>query len=499
MPPFLGFEWGEVTGFALRDSNLIELECDGCMYYVWHNPGDPVYLDTTEFVGFEDPWKWNHGMVLRWSEHLDPTDGVMWDVSPASLKYDGSIPSLEEFDQFYAWDNGGLVSWYDAEGNFGGQGHPVNPFTGQPYEPELVPRGDYGRVIAEFWADGPDSETPPGHWFTLLNEFILDGQSGQHRWRGQGPIIDDLEFDVKSYLALGGAMHDCAISAWSIKGYYDYSRPVSAIRFMAERGQCSDPNLPNYNPAGLPLIPGLIEVVDDTDPLSFFDGEDQVGKVKIRTWKGPDYIEVPLIDEAGVDWILADRWWPYQRPSFVTPPFAGFVSGHSTYSRAAAEILELLTGSPYWPGGLAEWPAPMNQFLVFEDGPSVSFNLQWATFMDASNESALSRMWGGIHPPMDDAPGRLIGKHVGINAFHYAETIVFPQWAEEFGGTGFLPDDACYGDFNGDGAVGSGDLILLLTAYGLGWTGPYDMDNSATVDTMDLLEFLARFNETCVD
>ena len=42
-------------------------------------------------------------------------------------------------------------------------------------------------------------------------------------------------------------------------------------------------------------------------------------------------------------------------------------------------------------------------------------------------------------------------------------------------------------------------MILLLTAYGLGWTGPYDMDNSATVDTMDLLEFLARFNETCVD
>ena len=204
-----------------------------------------------------------------------------------------------------------------------------------------------------------------------------------------------------------------------------------------------------------------------------------------------------MIDEAGVDWILADRWWPYQRPSFVTPPFAGYVSGHSTYSRAAAELLELLTGSPYWPGGLAEWPAPMNQFLVFEDGPSVSFNLQWATFMDASNESALSRMWGGIHPPMDDAPGRLIGKHVGRNAFHYAETIVFPQWAMEFGGDGFLPSGECLGDFNGDGVCGSGDLILFLTAYGLGWTGPYDMDDSATVDTQDLLVFLTRFNEVC--
>jgi len=496
-PPFLGPEWGEVTGFALRDSNVTALERDGCTYHVWHNPGPPVYLDTNEYTGFEDPWKWNHGMVLRWSEHLDPSDGVMWDISPASLKYDGSIPATEDFDQFYAWENGGLVSWYDAEGNFGGQGYEVNPFTGEPYEPEIVPRGDYGRVIAEFWADGPDSETPPGHWFTLLNEFILDGESGAHRWRGQGPIIEDLEFDVKSYLALGGAMHDCAISSWSVKGYYDYSRPVSALRYMAEHGQSTDPSLPNYHPVGLPLIPGLIELVDDTDPLSFFDGEDQVGKVKVRCWKGPDYIEVPLIDEAGVDWILADRWWPYQRPSFVTPPFAGYVSGHSTYSRAAAELLELLTGSPYWPGGLAEWPATMNQFLVFEDGPSTSFNLQWATFMDASNESALSRMWGGIHPPMDDAPGRLIGKHVGRNAFHYAETIVFPQWAMEFGGDGFLPSDECLGDFNADGTCGSGDLILFLTAYGFGWTGPYDMDNSAVVDTQDLLVFLTRFNETC--
>ena len=496
-PPFLGPQWGEVTGFALRDSNLTQAERDGCSYNLWHDPGEPVYLDTNVYSGFEDPWKWNHGMVISWSEHLDPTDGVMWDIGPGSLKYDGSIPASDNLNSFYEWENGGLTAWYDEDGNFGGQGHEVNPFTGEPYATNMVPRGDYARVIAEFWADGPDSETPPGHWYTLLNEFILDGQAGQHRWRGQGPIIPDLEFDVKSYLALGGAMHDCAIAAWSAKGYYDYSRPVSAIRYMAEHGQSSDPALPNYHPAGLPLIPGFIEIVDDADPLNFFGGEDQVGKVKVRCWKGPDYIEVPLIDVAGVDWILADRWWPYQRPSFVTPPFAAYVSGHSTYSRAAAELLELLTGSEYWPGGLAEWNAPMNQFLVFEDGPSMSFNLQWATFMDASNESALSRMWGGIHPPIDDAPGRRIGKHVGRNAFHYAETIVFPQWAQEFGGDGFLPSADCQGDFNGDGARGSGDLILFLTAFGLGWTGPYDLDNTAAVETSDLLMFLQLWDTPC--
>ena len=496
-PPFLGPEWGRLSGFALRDSNLTELERDGCQYNVWHNPGDPVYLDTTEFVGFEDAWKWNHGMVLSWSEHLTPDDGVMWDISPASLKYDGSIPASNNLSSFYEWENGGLTAWYDENGSFGGQGYDTNPFTGEPYEPNIVPRGDYARVIAEFWADGPDSETPPGHWFTLLNEFILDGMAGQHRWRGQGPLIDNLEFDVKAYLTLGGAMHDCAISAWSAKGYYDYARPVSAIRYMAEHGQSSDPSLPNYHPAGLPLIPGWIEVIDDSDPLNFFDGEDQVGKVKVRCWKGPDYIEVPLIDEAGVDWIVADRWWPYQRPSFVTPPFAGYVSGHSTYSRAAAEVLQLLTGSEYWPGGLAEWPAPMNQFLVFEEGPSMSFNLQWATFLDASNESALSRMWGGIHPPIDDAPGRRMGVNIGRNAFHYAETIVYPQWAQLFGGEGFLPSDACEGDFNGDGYCGSSDLLLLLTVYGLDWAGPYDMDNSNVVDVYDFLIFLERYNSTC--
>ncbi len=56
-------------------------------------------------------------------------------------------------------------------------------------------------------------------------------------------------------------MHDAAISTWGIKGYYDYLRPVSAIRFMAEMGQSSDTLLPNYHKMGLPLIEGFSELV----------------------------------------------------------------------------------------------------------------------------------------------------------------------------------------------------------------------------------------------
>ena len=47
------------------------------------------------------------------------------------------------------------------------------------------------------------------------------------KFEGEGEELDDLEWDIKSYFLMGGAMHDVAISAWGIKGYYDYIRPVS--------------------------------------------------------------------------------------------------------------------------------------------------------------------------------------------------------------------------------------------------------------------------------
>ena len=132
---------------------------------------------------------------------------------------------------------------------------------------------------------------------------------------------------------------------------------------------------------------------------------EHLGKIKFLAWRGPDHVVEPATDAAGVGWILAENWWPYQRPSFVTPPFAGYVSGHSTYSRAGAEVLTALTGDPFFPGGMSGFPIPANEFLVFERGPSVDMVLQWATYRDAADQCSLSRIWGGIHPPADDIPG----------------------------------------------------------------------------------------------
>jgi hypothetical protein len=336
----------------------------------------------------------------------------MWDISPASIGNNSPLPaSFTEHRTFYDLLEGGDAS----------RGRTVNPYTGKPYEPQIVPRGDYTRCLAEFWADGPASETPPGHWFTILNEAVHDHPAFERRFKGTGPELDPLEWDVKAYFMLGGGMHDVAITAWGIKGCYDYIRPVSALRAMAERGQSTGPMLPNYDPAGLPLVPGYSELVTAGDPLEGDSGE-HVGKVKIKTWRGPDYINDPEWDVAGVDWILAENWWPYQRPTFITPPFAGFVSGHSTYSRTAAELLTRLTGDEYFPGGMGEFPCPQQEFLVFEDGPSMDLTLQWATYRDASDQCSLSRIWGGIHPPADDIPGRFIGMAIAEEAFDHAES-----------------------------------------------------------------------------
>jgi len=186
-------------------------------------------------------------------------------------------------------------------------------------------------------------------------------------------------------------------------------------------GQCSDRNKASYSDYGIPLVPGYIELVEEGDSLAGPFNQ-HVGKIKLYAWRGHDLINDQANDVAGVGWIRAEDWWPYQRPSFVTPPFSGYISGHSTFSRAAAEVLTLFTGDEFFPGGMGEFDAEKNEFLIFEDGPSVDVVLQWATYRDASDQTSLSRIWGGIHPPADDIPGRIIGEKIGIAAFQLAES-----------------------------------------------------------------------------
>jgi hypothetical protein len=403
---FIGAEWGRVLPFALPASQKTVFSRKNVDYPVYHDPGRPPSFYDASRVDYE----WSFLMVAKWAAYLDPNDGVTIDISPATLGNTNSLPiDLAGHRRFYDEIRGGVSS----------AGYALNPATRQPYSSQVVPRGDYARVIAEYWADGPDSETPPGHWFAIWNNVMQHPQF-KRRYRGSGEELDRLEWDVKSYFMLGGALHDAAIAAWGIKGWYDTVRPISAIRAMAALGQRTHPDLPGYDSRGLPLIPGSVELVGLSDPLAgpTLQG---YGKIKLWTWRGPTYVADPAKNTAGVGWILAENWWPFQKATFVTPPFAGYVSGHSTFSRAAAEVLTVLTGDPFFPGGLASYAVKKDTFLRIERGPSVDMTLQWATYRDAADQSAVSRIWGGIHPSIDDVPGRRIGATVGLSAVDAAD------------------------------------------------------------------------------
>jgi hypothetical protein len=322
-------------------------------------------------------------------------------------------------------------------GTDNGSGFPTNPVTQTPYTPMLVKRGDFFRVLAEFWADGPNSETPPGHWHVLANE--LAAMPGLvKKIRGIGPTLNDLEWDVKVYFALSAATHDAACTAWSIKRCYSGTRPITMIRYMGSKGQSSNPAAPSYHPQGLPLEDGVCEVVtDDTSAPggkheqlwdvrlnSYFPGALYVGQIAVFSWPGehPKNAPAPSIatHQSTVRWMLAKDWLPFQRKTFNTPAFPGFTSGHSTFSRAAAEVLTLITGSPYFPGGFHHHTVAANSMHI-DLGPSTDVDLQWCSYYDAADQAGQSRRWGGIHPYEDDYVGRQTGSLAGKSAYALAE------------------------------------------------------------------------------
>ena len=379
----VGPQWGHVKSFGLPSGGSIGVPID---------PGPPPRLgDPVTDQAFKD----QAVELIRDSSLMDPTGAATIDISPSA--------------------RGG-----NTLGSNDGHGHPVNPVTGKPYPADVVNQGDFGRVMAEFWADGPNSETPPGHWNVLAN-LVSDELSPNLRIGGKGSSVDRLQWDVKLYLALNGAVHDAAIAAWGLKGDYDSVRPISMIRYMGGLGQSSDPAGPSYNKEGLPLVPGLIEVVTSESSAPgqrHSDLAGHVGEIAIRAWAGNPIN--PKTQIGGVKWILAANWVPYQLATFVTPAFPAWVSGHSTFSRAAAEVLVGFTGSEYFPGGVSGYTIKAGS-LKFEAGPTTDIRLEWATYYDAADQAGQSRLWGGIHIQADDFTGRQIGSQCGKTAWTLAQ------------------------------------------------------------------------------
>ncbi len=205
---------------------------------------------------------------------------------------------------------------------------------------------DEQKMIAEYWADGPHTNTPPGHW-NVFAQYV----SAKYQY--------DLDDDVKLFFALNNAICDAGIVAWDAKRAFDSVRPGTSLPFL-------------------------------------FQGQ------QVLAWGGPFKGEV-MMD--------ARNWIPYQESTFPTPPFPEFISGHSTFSAAAAEILKLFTQNDDFGASATFTPGSSS----FEPGftPTETVTLHWDTFIDAANQAGISRRYGGIHFKPADLTGRAIGKIVG--------------------------------------------------------------------------------------
>jgi Domain of unknown function (DUF6851)/VCPO second helical-bundle domain len=219
---------------------------------------------------------------------------------------------------------------------------------------------DEQKVIAEYWADGPRSELPPGHW-NLFAQQVL------HRDR-TGSSEHDLDRAVKLFFALTNAVFDAGCCAWDNKVAFDSVRPITAIRWL-------------------------------------FHGQE------ITAWAGPG---------RGTQRIPGESWSPYQPTSFPTPPFAEYSSGHSNFSAAGAEILKLFTGSDRF-GGSVTVPAGSSRV---EPGlvPARDVTLEWATFSDAAAQAGISRRYGGIHFTQGDLDARATGRAAARHSWAAALT-----------------------------------------------------------------------------
>jgi hypothetical protein len=221
-------------------------------------------------------------------------------------------------------------------------------------------------------------------------EFMRDGprstgQSGHWLRFAQAVSERDrynTDEDIKLFFAVATVAFDAFIACWEAKRYYDSARPWTLIRH-------------------------------------YYKDKMIVG------WAGAG---------KGVATIPASEWHPYSPLSFITPPFPGFPSGHSTVSAASAKMLELFTGSDNFgatetrhageltePGISCEIKQSINgkpaTTGITDEGVIV---LLLPTFTAAAEMAGISRVLGGYHIQTDNTEGLRLGKKIA--EYNYSRT-----------------------------------------------------------------------------
>lgn len=102
-------------------------------------------------------------------------------------------------------------------------------------------------------------------------------------------------------------------------------------------------------------------------------------------------------DTDGNDDTVGDATWT---PLIVTPPHPAYVSGHATFSGAAAGVLQEFFGTD-------------DITFTLESETGMAADRTYTSISQAAEESALSRLYGGVHWEFDNVDGLALGDSIG--------------------------------------------------------------------------------------
>lgn len=221
------------------------------------------------------------------------------------------------------------------------------------------------KVIAEYWADGPRTESPPGHWNQIAQDIALR----------EGHGIDE---DAKMFFAMNAAVFDAGIATWEAKYVYDYVRPQSAIRD------------PYYG-----------EEIDAWGGVN--EGTQTIFGQEWQPYQNVTFVTPPFPEYVSVHSTFSMA---------AAKTLASFVGSDTFYDGTTLGNYDLdgVAGIDL----LGQYVTSDLVFEDFEAGPPVV--LQWEALTEAAEEAGISRLYGGIHIQDGNLNGLEVGKQVAANA-----------------------------------------------------------------------------------